>query len=107
MDTDDPTTYEETSDGTFVVCRTLRAAKAKQMALSSHPGHNASTLMVKIRKIPAGPETAKKKDPAQTPYPCPSVAIDTDEAHLILDGSVMASEIGQCLSATPAKKRWL
>ena len=72
-----PTTYEEASDGACVVCRTLRSAKATQAALGSHPGHNASTLMEKIRKITTGPVTAT----------------ETEETGPILDGSVMASGI--------------
>ncbi len=88
-----PTTYEEASDGACIFCRALRSAKTTQAALSSHPGRNASTLMVKIRKITTSTDTATAIDSAQTPYPYPNATIETEEARPIMDGSEMASRI--------------
>ena len=69
-----PTACEEAFDGACVVCRSRQSAKTTQAALGSHPGHNTSTLMEKIRKITTGPDTAT----------------ETEETGPILDGSEMA-----------------
>ncbi len=50
----------------------------------SHPDHDASALIVKIRKMLIGPDTPTERDPAQTFNPYPNATIGTDQAILIM-----------------------
>ncbi len=92
MDTNDPNNL--VSDGACVDRRTLRAAKMMKAALSRQQGHKVSSLMVKIRKIPTGPEFESEIDSAKKTCQYPNATMETEEAQLILDGSEMASKTG-------------
>jgi hypothetical protein len=76
------------------------------MAVSSHPVFNALTLMVTIRKITTGPDTATEIDSAQAPpYPSPNATKKKEKARLILDGSKIASKTGTMFECCPGSAK--
>ncbi len=99
-----PTTYGGASMAPALSAE-HRSAKTTRAALNSHPGHNTSTLMVKIRKMITGTDNRTEIGSARTLYPYPHAAIETEEAQAILVGSEQASKIGALFECFPGSAK--